>query len=68
MKARKAEIEKVTAADLDIPEEELGLMGSPTRVMKVFAPERRAGGEKWEGEADELAKRLVGELGKRQLV
>ena len=68
MKAKKAEIETITAADLDIPEEELGLAGSPTNVMKVFAPEKRAGGVKWEGEAAELAKRLAEELGKRQLV
>ncbi len=68
MKARKAEIEKIVAADLDIPEDELGLTGSPTRVMKVFAPEKRPGGVKWEGEAAELAKRLAEELGERQLV
>ncbi|MHC4200016.1 MAG: electron transfer flavoprotein subunit beta/FixA family protein [Planctomycetota bacterium] len=68
MKAKKAEIEKMTQAELGITPEELGLKGSPTRVMKVFAPEKRAGGVKWEGEPDELVKKLAEELGKRQLV
>ncbi len=68
MKAKKAEIEKMTQADLGIPEKELGLTGSPTRVIKVFAPEKRPGGVKWEGEAAELAAKLAEELGKRQLI
>lgn len=68
MKARKAEIETLTQADLGIPDEELGLKGSPTRVIRVFAPEKRPGGQKWEGEAAELASRLAEELAGRQLV
>jgi len=68
MKARKAEIEKMTQAELGIAPDELGLKGSPTRVIKVFAPEKRAGGVKWEGEPDELVKKLAEELAKRQLV
>ena len=68
MKARKAEIEKLTAADLELSPEEVGQKGSPTRVVKVFAPEKRPGGVKWEGEPDELVKKLAEELAKRQLV
>jgi electron transfer flavoprotein beta subunit len=68
MKAKKAEIEKLSQADLGIPEEELGLKGSPTRVMRVFAPEKRAGGEKREGEPGELASWLAEEFGKRQFI
>jgi electron transfer flavoprotein beta subunit len=68
MKARKIEIEKLTQADLGIATEELGLQGSPTNVHKVFAPEKRAGGETREGETPDLVKWLAEELGKRQLV
>jgi electron transfer flavoprotein beta subunit len=68
MRAKKAEIEKVTAADLGIPAEELGLKGSPTKVLRVFAPERRPGGEKRSGETAELVAWLADELAKRRLV
>ncbi|HPN28770.1 MAG TPA: electron transfer flavoprotein subunit beta, partial [Thermotogota bacterium] len=33
-----ATLKIVKAADLSIPEDELGLIGSPTRVSKVFYP------------------------------
>ncbi len=68
MKSKKAGIEKLTQADLGIAPAELGLDGSPTRVLKVFAPEKRAGGVKWEGEPDELAAKLADALAERQLV
>jgi electron transfer flavoprotein beta subunit len=68
MKSRKAEIGKLAQEDLGIATEELGLQGSPTNVLRVFAPEKRAGGEKWEGEPEELASKLAEELAKRQLV
>ncbi len=37
-KARRAEIPTWTADDLDVAEENLGLKGSPTRVVKIFRP------------------------------
>jgi electron transfer flavoprotein beta subunit len=36
--ARTAEIDRWSAGDLGLPEEELGLRGSPTRVEKIFHP------------------------------
>lgn len=68
MKARKIEIEHLTQADLEIETERLGLQGSPTNVYKVFAPEKRAGGETREGEPVDLIAWLAEELSKRQLV
>jgi len=68
MKAKKATIEKLTAEDLGIPAEELGLKGSPTKVVKIFAPEKRAGGEKREGEPEELAAWVAEDLINRQIV
>jgi electron transfer flavoprotein beta subunit len=68
MKSKKATIETLTASDLGISAEELGLKGSPTKVVKIFAPEKRAGGEKREGEPEELAAWVAEELVNRQLV
>lgn len=42
--ARHKPLKNVSAADLDIPDEELGLMGSYTQVVKVFPPAARKQG------------------------
>jgi len=56
MRAKKVEIRKITAADLDVPAGKLGLDGSPTRVMRIFAPPPREGGQVFQGEpADSVA-------------
>lgn len=62
MKAKKAEITVWGSADLDVDQKELGLDGSPTRVVRVFAPEAREGGVIFEGEAEETVGSLVKEL------
>lgn len=38
LRAKKLEIPLWSAADLDVPAEELGLGGSPTRVARIFSP------------------------------
>ena len=62
MKAKKAEIAVWRAADLDVDPIELGLDGSPTRVLKIVAPELKASGVVFEGEVGETVPRLVEEL------
>jgi electron transfer flavoprotein alpha/beta subunit len=62
MKAKKAEIKKLTAADIGAEEEKLGLKGSPTQVKRIFAPEARADREMLEGTPDEQADKLVQKL------
>jgi electron transfer flavoprotein alpha/beta subunit len=47
--ARSKELRVVTAADLDLSENELGLAGSYTQVVKVFPPAPKQGGRKIEG-------------------
>jgi electron transfer flavoprotein beta subunit len=47
--ARRRQIQKVTAADLDLQESELGLAGSYTQVVKVFPPPPKEGGRRVEG-------------------
>lgn len=59
MMAKRAEIELWTANELKPDTSWIGLSGSPTRVMKIFAPQKRTDGEKWEGEPDELASKLA---------
>jgi len=59
MRAKKAEIPVWTAEDLSCDEEKIGLDGSPTRVIKVFTPPPREGGQILEGEPDEASKELA---------
>jgi electron transfer flavoprotein beta subunit len=62
MAARKAEIISWSAADLDVDPDKLGLDGSPTKVVKIFSPEPRSGGEMLEGEPGDMATALVAKL------
>jgi electron transfer flavoprotein beta subunit len=59
MAARKAEITKWTAADIGGEPGCLGLDGSPTKVVRIFTPKPRQGGEMLEGEPQEMARALV---------
>ena len=68
MNAKKAEIPVWKAEDIDAPAEKLGLQGSPTQVVKVFSPPHREGGEKWDGEPEELADKLAGLLKELEIV
>jgi len=62
MKAKKAEITVWGQDDLEVDPAELGLDGSPTRVIKVFAPEPRASGTVFEGEIEDTVEALAKEL------
>lgn len=59
MRAKSAQIPVWTAESMGLDVEKCGLKGSPTLVVKVFCPEHRAGGERWEGDAPELAAKLL---------
>ena len=58
MNAKKAEIPRWSAADIEAPEDKVGLLGSPTQVVKVMTPPCRSGGDCYQGEAPELAEKL----------
>lgn len=62
MKAKKAEITVWGQGDLDVDSAELGLDGSPTRVVRIFAPEPRGGGVVFEGDLEESLEKLVPEI------
>ncbi|MEZ0344910.1 MAG: electron transfer flavoprotein subunit beta/FixA family protein [Caldimicrobium sp.] len=59
LEVRNKEPEILTSKDLGLKEEELGLSGSPTRVSGVFEKKFVERGEIWEGDPEELAKRLI---------
>ncbi len=60
LKAKRAEIIKWTAADLEADPTQVGFDGSPTQVLKVWPPEKRSGGQMLEGEPDQVVERLAG--------
>jgi len=68
MRAKKAEIRKLTAEELGLKAKAVGLDGSPTRVVRIFSPLPRAGGEVFTGEADECVAKLVAALTEGQVV
>lgn len=68
MNAKKAEITLWKAADIEAPDDMIGLMGSPTQVIKIFSPPHREGGERWEGEPVELADKLCTLLKEMEIV
>lgn len=59
MRAKKAEIRKLEAKDLDADPDLLGLKGSPTKVVKIFTPPPRKGGQILEGEVKDISGKLV---------
>ena len=59
MRAKSAKITKWTAADIGADPKSIGLDGSPTRVVKIFTPPPRKGGEILKGETVDIAKELA---------
>ena len=59
IKAKKAQIARWGADDLDLDRSVVGLRGSPTRVVKTFTPSPRGRGRVLEGETGEVCDTLV---------
>jgi electron transfer flavoprotein beta subunit len=62
MKARSAEIVVWKNSDLEIKENEIGLEGSPTQVVKIFSPPKKEGGKIFQGEPEDAVEELVEEI------
>jgi electron transfer flavoprotein beta subunit len=65
--AKTAELKILTANDLGLDENEIGLNGSPTQVIRIFSPDLKKEGEKYELPPDQLAEifyQKLKELGK----
>ncbi|NOY86786.1 MAG: electron transfer flavoprotein subunit beta/FixA family protein [Deltaproteobacteria bacterium] len=68
MRARKCGIVTLARPDLEVDDAFLGLDGSPTRVVKIFSPDLKRAGEKWEGEPEDLATRLAARLREQKII
>jgi electron transfer flavoprotein beta subunit len=62
MQAKKADIKKWSAADIACELDNIGQMGSPTVVERIFAPPKREKGMIIKGEPQDAVKQLVGQL------
>ncbi|MDO9577617.1 MAG: electron transfer flavoprotein subunit beta/FixA family protein [Candidatus Cloacimonadales bacterium] len=60
--AKVIKMKIMTAADLDLNENDIGLNGSPTQVVKIFSPEFKKDVEKHELPAEELTEILYKKL------
>lgn len=60
--ARKAEFTHWQSGDLDCDPDEIGLDGSPTKVIRIFTPPPRAGGVILTGEPEDMARELAEKL------
>jgi electron transfer flavoprotein beta subunit len=59
MKSKSAKITNWNAEDIEADPKSIGLDGSPTRVVKIFTPPPRKGGEILKGDAAEVSARVA---------
>jgi electron transfer flavoprotein beta subunit len=62
MAAKKAEIKKWTASDIEADSDKVGLKGSPTQVRNIFAPEAKKDRKMIGGSAEQQVEALILEL------
>ena len=60
--ARKVQIPTWTAADIHADPKQIGLDGSPTRVVRIFTPPPRGGGQMLAGEPQAVVDQLVAKI------
>jgi electron transfer flavoprotein beta subunit len=63
MKAKTAQVPVWTAEDINAEPDRAGIAGSPTRVVKIFFPQRTQDNEMLEGSPDQQVEQLVEKLG-----
>ncbi|MFC2010526.1 electron transfer flavoprotein subunit beta/FixA family protein [Chloroflexota bacterium] len=68
MKAKSTVIPVWDAKELDVDEDKVGHSGSPTRVIKIFYPQRVRSGEMLEGNPEEQIENLISRLKGSQLI
>jgi electron transfer flavoprotein beta subunit len=69
MMSRRANVSRITAADLKIKPEELGLKGSPTRVVKVSTPKKTRSTKMFKGsKIQEGIQQLFDEIKGEQII
>jgi electron transfer flavoprotein beta subunit len=68
LRAKSTAIKTLKASDIDADPKNLGLDGSPTRVLKIFTPPPKGGGEIMNGDPAENVSRLIGKLRERKII
>ncbi len=68
MRAKSVEILIWGVNDFNIEKEKVGLEGSPTQVIKIFAPQRRKKGEILQGDIDSQVEQLVNKLKESRVI
>ena len=68
MKAKKLQPQVLGAEDLGADEDCCGLTGSPTRVVKIFAPKPRENREVWTDAPEKAAERLLNKLAEDKVI
>jgi electron transfer flavoprotein beta subunit len=69
MKAKKAEIPVWSAEQIEADPNEIGLPGSPTKVVKIFSPPKKTGGVIIEGSAPlDAARDVIGKLKEQKVI
>jgi len=59
MRSKSAKITQWTAADINAKSDNIGLDGSPTRVVKIFTPPPRKGGQMLKGDATQICQKAA---------
>ncbi len=62
MRAKKADIKRFGIRELSLPEDLVGLRGSPTQVRNIFAPERKKQRKILDGTPEQQVEQLIEEL------
>ncbi len=62
MTSKKARIPIMNAPGLDLDPKEVGLSGSPTRIVKAFVPQREGRSEMFQGSLEEQVEQLLAKL------
>ncbi|MCU0640923.1 MAG: electron transfer flavoprotein subunit beta/FixA family protein [Candidatus Margulisbacteria bacterium] len=68
MRAKKAEVKMMNAAQIEGDPKNLGLNGSPTSVVRIFTPKAKGNGEILTGEPAEIVDKLLGKLKERKTI
>ena len=69
MRAKKAVIPVLNLEKIKANPDDIGLKGSPTRVVRIFSPPAKTGGIKIQGDnAQEVARAVVAKLKERQIL
>ena len=62
MRSKKQDILRWSYQDLNIEEDDIGLKGSPTQVVKIFTPPPKQGARLLTGEARDVVQELVSQI------